>query len=197
MLTVIGESENQDLATLAAVKAALGIADISEDRTLPSLISQASAAISMFCNRIFIEETVEETFRLDGRTPSLVLSRYPVTEIVSITEAGIAVEASGYEVDMTAGVISRLWSDRTACWATGKTVVQYSAGFPIADVPRDLVQALVQMVAQYRSQAGRDPLVKSMSIPGIADREYFIPTADGMPGPVEVLISAHRKMAGA
>lgn len=196
MLTLT-TAANQDLATLATVKTALGITDNTEDATLPPLISSASAAIAGYCNRVFIEEDVEETLRLCGRQHELMLARYPVSDIGSVTEGDAAIDPSGYEVDLAIGVISRLFGGRSGCWSGGKIVVAYSAGYPIADVPADLVQAVIMLVAHYRSTAARDPLLRAEETTDVERLEYFIPSAAGLPAPVEALLSGHRKPGGA
>jgi hypothetical protein len=196
MLTVSFEA-NQDLATLESVKAALGIADSSEDLTLPPLITQASAGIAKHCNRTFIEEDVDETFRTDGRDCGLLLSRYPISEIAAATENGTALDPADFEADPSAGIINRLYSDRIGCWQRGKVVISYTAGYPIADVPGDIVRALVLLVQQFRSQGSRDPLLRAEETTDIERLEYFVPIDTGLPGSVQALLVDHRKPAGA
>lgn len=196
MLSVI-TAATQDLATLATVKAALGITDGTEDATLPPLISSASAAIAGYCNRVFIEEDVEETLRPCGRQHELMLARYPVSNVGSVTEDDDVVAPSGYEVDLAIGIISRLFGDRGGYWSGGKIVVAYKAGYPIAEVPAGLVQAVIMLVSHYRSTAARDPLLRAEETTDVERLEYFIPTTAGLPAPVEVLLSGHRKPGGA
>jgi hypothetical protein len=66
MLTVVDEASSYDLATLAVVKAALGLTGGEEDATLSALITRASAAIAKYCNRVFAQETIEESFRVNA-----------------------------------------------------------------------------------------------------------------------------------
>jgi uncharacterized phiE125 gp8 family phage protein len=195
MLTVITPTSNQDLATLATVKAALGIADSSEDTTLPPLITRASAAIAKHCNRVLLQETVEESLRDPGN--SIMLARYPVNSITTVTEDGTLLVAADYEADPASGVVERIRSDRVTCWARGSTVIRYQAGYPVTGMPPDIVQALVMLVAHYRAQAGRDPLLRAEETRDIERLEYFIPTQDGLSAPIEGLLTNHRKPAGA
>lgn len=195
MLTVT-EPANQDLVTLDAVKAALGITGTAEDTKLQALISQASAAIAQFCNRVFIEEDVEEAVRTERRDLIILLERYPVTEIISVTENGVALGPYDREIDQASGCLNRLSGDQIACFSQGRVVIAYTAGYTIDKVPPDLVQATVALVAHYRSTGARDPLLRAEETTDIERLEYFIPTTGGLPATVESLITPHRKPAG-
>lgn len=194
MLTVITPAATQDLATLAVVKAGLGITDSSEDATLPPLITRASAAIATATNRVLVQETVEQTFR-DAGAGSLILDRYPVTTITTITEGGTVLEAVDHEIDAASGIVGRLRSDRAAAWAAGRTVIRYRAGYTLEEMPPDIVQALVMTVAMYRSAAARDPLLRSESTSDVESLEWQV-TTDGLPSAVQALLQGHRRPAG-
>lgn len=196
MLTIVNAAASPDLASLAVVKAALGIAGTEEDLTLPPLITNASAAIAMACNRTLAAETVEQTFRSSGGRRGLMLARYPVASITSIMEGGLTLSADDYELDTDSGLVERVIGDRHACWSSGTIIVTYVAGYEIDEVPADFVQAVVTLVAQYRSQSGRDPLLRAIDVVDIERLEYFPTTAAGLPAPVLALIEPHRKPAG-
>jgi uncharacterized phiE125 gp8 family phage protein len=196
MLTVITAASSQDLATLAAVKAALGITGTTEDATLAPLITAASAAMAKACNRVLVEETVEESLRSHG-TASFTLERYPVTSITTITEDGTVLVDADYEADLAAGIVERLWSDRIGCWARGRTVIRYIGGYSLTTMPGDIVQALVATVASFRSQAARDPLLRAEETTDIERLEWQVGGADGLPASVVALLTDHRKPAGA
>lgn len=197
MLTVVTPAESQNLASLDAVKAALGITGTAEDASLPPLISAASAAISTYCNRVFIEETVTEAFRTNRRDLVFLLERYPVTEVASVLENGTAVLPDDRELDGPSGCMNRLNGNQIATWAQGTVLITYSAGYAREKVPPDLVQATIMMVAQLRSQAGRDPMLRAEETTDVDRLEYFPATAAGLPAPVLALIDPYRKMAGA
>lgn len=195
MLTIVNAAASPDLASLAVVKAALGITDSEENLTLPPLITNASAAIAMACNRTLVAETVEQTFRSSGGRRGLMLARYPVDSITSITEGGLVLREDDYELDIDSGLVERLIGDRHACWSSGVITVTYVAGYEVDEVP-DFVQAVVTLVSQYRSQASRDPLLRAIDVVDIERLEYFPTTAAGLPAPVLALIEPHRKPAG-
>ncbi|UZE46982.1 phage head-tail connector protein [Rhodopseudomonas sp. P2A-2r] len=195
MLTVITAAESYDIATLAAVKAALGITGTAEDLTLPPLISRASAAIATACNRVLVEETVEETVR-DARC-GIMLQRYPVTSVTTVTEDGTGLVPADYEADLGCGIIERLRSDSVGCWARGRTVIRYRAGYTLETMPPDIVQALVMVVAQFRSQAARDPLLRAEETTDVERLEWQVGIDDGIPASVRALLVDHRRPAGA
>lgn len=186
MLTVITPAESHDLATLAAVKSALGITGSAEDMTLAPLISRASAAISTYCNRVLIKETVREAFR---GSPMIMVSRYPAT-VTSITEDGTALNATLYEADSFTGIIDRL----SGRWGRS-VVVTYDSGYISDHLPGEIVQALILTVAHWRSQAGRDPLLRAEQTTDIERLEWQVGGAEGLPGSAQALLDPHRAPA--
>src|SRR5690348_14647284 len=99
MLTVIDPADTHRLITLAAIKRELNLTHWTDDVFLAALIDQASAAVRSWCRRTFAEETVSETFYLDRPASPIELTRYPVTEIASITVAGTVLDPAEYEVE--------------------------------------------------------------------------------------------------
>lgn len=198
MLTVITPAESHDLASLDAAKAALGITGSSEDATLPPLISAASAAITRECNRgSFISETVEESLFIRG-LDAVLLQRYPVSEVVSVTHCGTTLDPSEYEVDAISGMLIHLSNDgEVDSWTRGRLVVRYIAGYELAGVPADLVRAAIMLAQAYRAAGARDPLLRAEEVGGIERLEYTVQTSAALPGPVADLIGRHRKPAGA
>lgn len=197
MLTVVTPAESQNLASLAEVKAALGIAGAAEDTSLPALIARASAAIATYCNRVFIKEDVEETFRTHRRDLVLLTERFPVAEVASVIENGTAVAPADREFDTASGCFNRLNGNQIATWAQGTVLIAYTAGYAPDAVPPDLEQACIMLVQQYRSQGNRDPMLRAEETTDIERLEYFPATTAGLPAPVLALIEPHRKQAGA
>jgi hypothetical protein len=194
MLTVTDASKNYDLTRLATVKAEMGIIDRDHDEKLQTMITQASDIVASFCNRVFALETVVETFRVTSCTQRLILSRYPVTAIVSIVENGTALTADQYEIDLQAGIIERLASNCVTRWGSGKTIVTYSAGFHLPDdAPEGVERATILLVKQYAASGDRDPMIRSESIEGAGSTDYFSGANTGLPPEVEGLLTPHRK----
>ena len=87
MLTVIDPADTHRLVTLVAVRRELQVTDDIDDLFLTGLIDQASATARSWCRRTFAEETVRETIYLDRAASPIELTRYPVTDIASVTVA--------------------------------------------------------------------------------------------------------------
>jgi hypothetical protein len=198
MLTVTEANADRNLTRLDTVKTELGITDGASDEKIGALIDQASDVVAKYCNRVFVLETVAETFRVHRHgTQGLTLSRYPVTAIVSIVEGETTLTADQYEVDLEAGIIERLRSDCVVRWPAGKTVITYSAGFNLPDgLPEGIERATIELVKQYYASGDRDPLVRSEVVEGAGSTDYFSPSNTGFTSEVEGLLEPHRKPNG-
>lgn len=178
-------ANSQDLTVLATVKAECGITTTTEDANIETWIDQASSACSAYCNRVFGKETVTETFRnrfsyLDrnaNRADTILLSRNPVTVIVSVTQDNtVLTENVDFEVDYTEGIMYRLDSNQNSVqWSFSKLVVNYTAGWDLlGTLPDSIERACISHVKALRSSADRDPNVKQESIPGVLETSYWI-----------------------
>jgi uncharacterized phiE125 gp8 family phage protein len=198
MLTVTTPASSFDLTVLATVKDDLGITDRSEDDNLARWIKQASDAISKHCNRVFVQETVSETFWLKCRDDGLLLARYPVSSIASVVENDTTLDASDYEVAAESGVLKRLRNDREWCWPAGKIVVAYTAGYAlVTDLPDGIERAAIALVNQYRYSADRDPQLRSEQTEGAGSSSYFDGLeSSGLSPEILGLLSKHRKPSG-
>jgi hypothetical protein len=94
MLVVTDPAISHRLTTPEAVRMELSLRDWSDREQLEALIDQASAAVRTWCNRTFALEGVRETLRLPIRIWPLMLTRWPVVSIASITEDGTALGLS-------------------------------------------------------------------------------------------------------
>jgi len=179
MLTVTAvtaPASTYDLTLLATVKAELGITDRDEDENLARWIKQASEAIAKFCNRVFAQETLTDTFRfkLRDREEGLALSRFPVTDLASVVENDTTLDASDYELSPLGGVLIRLRNDHPWLWRYGKVVATYTAGYErVADLPFGIERAAIILVNQYRYAATRDPLLRSEQTQNIGSSSYY------------------------
>lgn len=196
MLQVTTPAESHDLTTLAAVKRELGIIDRSEDESLTAWIARASAAVAEHCNRVFLQESITETFRLSSRSETLLLSRFPVAAIESITETDAALESGLYELDAKCGLVRRLTAFGSATsWPATVIVVTYTAGYESIDaLPREVEGAAIALVRQYRFAAQRDPQLRSEDLDGVGSASYFDGLgASGLSPEIAGLLSKHVK----
>ena len=181
--TIAVPAETHDLTTLETVKAVLKISGTTDDDFLALLITQASAEIEAYCNRVFCKETLADSFRIEWQALS---PHHGYAEPEAIVEAGggVTLAAAQYEIDQAAGILLRLDDyDREGFWASpAKTVVTYSAGFVLPGndgrtLPDDIEAAAIEAVKFGWHARSRDPLVKSESTPGVYDVTYWIAAA--------------------
>jgi len=193
MFTVTTAATNTTLLTAAEARAAIG-GVTATDTQITDLIARVSATIVRACRvpasgatpPTLRLETITETFRLKSRQESLVLSRRPGVAVSSVVEDGVTLDADEYEIDAAAGILYRLSDDDRTCWPGCKIVVVYSAGWET--VPDDLKLAAVKLAGVLWSEGERvDPNLKSISIPGVVDREYWVAPSSDTLIPQEVL----------
>lgn len=196
MISVVEPAKKRDLTTLATVKDELGIGDRASDAQLRRQITQASDAIAKYCRRVFPIETVSEVFRI-GQTGTLMLSRYPVTEVVSVIVDGKPITEPSYWLDRDTGIMDRCdGQGRSVHWC-GNVVVTYRAGYALpAGLPEGIERACIILVKSYSLGAERDPLIRSDAIEGAGSTEYFSGGGTGLPPEVQGLLDPHIKPNG-
>ncbi len=179
---VVTPAESLALVTLDDAKAALGIdpADTSQDAALTRMVDSISMAINNWCDRIFAVQTYRDQIR-NGRGAwgePLVTRQYPIllddsgVPIVEVAENGAVIDAALLEVYPETGSIYRLDSGSTApsAWAAALITVDYTAGFD--PIPADVQAASLEwLTARYHS-AGRDPALRSETIPDLITQVY-------------------------
>lgn len=199
--TVITAASSYDLTKLDVVKDELAITDNQSDTTLKRYLAWASVALAKECDRVFPVETVEQKVwpaqalsPLSSGFQVMQLSRWPVVEVVSLTDDGTAlVENADFVVDAESGQVMRLSGGRVICWGSAPKVVQYQAGYE--EIPGDLQDAVTRMVRNRFRAKGRDSYLMSESIPGVRDSRWWIATgndAGNIPPDIADLISSYR-----
>ena len=183
--TVSSAAASHDLTTLAIVKAELNLTttDAARDTVLSRYITEASAAIENFCNRIFVIETIKDRFypsreaglqTVTGGVDPILLSRWPVTALVSIKEDGaLLVEEDDFLLDDAKGHLIRLDANAYPTrWGAASIVADYSAGY--APIPGDVSDAAIRTVAGRYYARGRDPLLRAEKVPDVWEAQYWI-----------------------
>jgi hypothetical protein len=203
-LEVITPSACMDLTILETVKDELGIpqSDVSQDDRLAILIKQASGVVAEYCNRIFGAEEVTETFWSDWPSEtsrSFMLSREPVSEIVSVEIDGVVQDPSSYRL-ANDGHLHRVGLTGLTFWClTSTAIIQYIAGYILLDdLPYGIERAALSLIKGYYTGTGRDPMVRSESIPGLRDVSYQVGSLGDkstLPPEVIALLSPHRRLA--
>lgn len=209
VVEIVTPAESELLTTLERVKAELQITTDANDKILEAKIAETSSDIQAVGKRL-PQEDVKETFWHDDdrhlqrvahfgnpAQTTLFLNRTPVSAIAGVTVDDIVLDPSGYRLDPDAGLLDRLSTDGIPCaWCFRKSViVAYTGGFiPPGQDGRNLAHAIegavVALVSDYWAGRGRDPTLRSESIPGVIDRQFWV-GAVGDPGllPPRVLAS--------
>ncbi len=196
MLTVITPTAKRDLTTLDAVKLELGITDGAADTYLAGLIGQASRAIESWCGRIFAREDVREAVHLTEPAAVLLLSRFPLAAITSVTTEAGSLAPALYEADAETGMLYRLTaSGARSVWSPGRIVVDYAAGFLLPGeegrtLPADIERAAILAVRNAWHTRGRDQTVRSEDVDGVGSFSYGLPSS--LPADVTDLLAPHR-----
>jgi hypothetical protein len=181
MLEVLTPAGRYELVTVSEAKVYLGVAGTADDANIALQISAASEAISTFCGRTFQVETVRETFWGARGAEQLSLSRWPVSQIVSVREDGTLLVAADYQNDSRKGLLRRLSGDGAIAWGN-KVVVEYSAGF--VNIPAGLREACFLAVQAMRESLNREVGTKSERVEGFSQITYFGIQAEGLPAEV-------------
>lgn len=172
-----------DLTLLSAeelrVAAGLSRDDASQDETLAEYEAEVAAEIMSDCGiasdgvnpPTLKSEVCVDSFRLKSDADALYLSRRHVSDIDSIEVDGEALAVTDWVLDAEKGRLVRLDDDAESCWSASPIEVTYTAGF--STVPNELKAEAKQRIKLKLSEAGRDPLARSIrtEIPDIESRE--------------------------
>lgn len=198
MLTVTTPATSERLANPVRIVSALGQAGVTVSSDAAGVLADdASAVIARWCRRAFGSATYSEVFRRGhcDYPERLVLARWPVSAIASVTVDGVALSASDYELDSS--MLYRLSSDLRVRWSGEKVTVAYVAGYALPDsAPADLERACIAMaVALYHGQ-GRDTAKRSEMVDGIGSISWRDADKGGaaIPADVEQLIGPYREV---
>ncbi len=188
MITQTHEAGESKLISRAELKAVLSsLSDEVADR----LIDEASAMIAQNAGRVLHAQEVTEVLRCVC-TDRLVLARWPVTAITSVTEGATLVDPADYETDGT--LVFRLSNDVRVAWRIAKLTVRYTGGYET--VPADLKRACLDLCVNLNAMQGRDSTVRSQSVPDVESVSYRDLANGGglMPEHVMKLIDPYRSI---
>ncbi len=178
LLTVLTPASSRALTTLATVKDELGITDDESDARLHRWIDEASGRIEAYLDRILASETVQETFRLSGAPACLRLARRPVTAIASAEVDGATLAADQYEIDAPAGLLYPISGQQRIRWFGRTVIVTYTGGYTsVETLPRPIEAACLGLLRHRWAARDRDPLLRSLAIPGVATEQYWVGAA--------------------
>jgi hypothetical protein len=181
MLSVLSPAASTRLTTIAAVRENIQVGSEVDDITLGEWIDQASASIVSHCRRQFARETVMETFRRPANGP-LLLERAPLVAAPTVSADGVDLLDDDLDCDLSAGLLYRLHGDCRGGWYSRLLTVTYTAGWllpaqPGRDLPADVEQACLILLAARNAGQGRDPMLRSENVEGVGSSSW-IATAD-------------------
>jgi hypothetical protein len=132
-----------------ALKVLLGIADDddSKDDALASTMATTIALIEAYLGRgiAYDPAAVHRFESLDARQQKLLLYRFPVESVTSVTIEGAAV--TGWRLFKTLGILQWRdfpWFGAIECGHDAVIEVTYAGGYPDDAWPADLLSAIVQ-----------------------------------------------------
>jgi len=186
---VVTPAESMALVSVDDAKVALGIeaGDTSQDDALAVQINAVSMAINNYCDRIFAVQTYRDQLRdaCGSYGEPLVTRQYPivVADEVSllVSEGGSPLDPALIEVFAETGQIFRL--DATAlpiAWGAALVAVDYTAGF--VTIPADVQAACLEWLTLRWHAVGRDPALRSETIPDLITQVYAGETGAGSSG---------------
>lgn len=163
------------LTTLTVVKAELNITDGTSDAALERLIARASGVISTYCGRDFGVRETTDAFGAAVRDVAepLILSRYPVVSVESVSASGSDLAPDTFICEEEAGLLHRLATSGAQCsWRRDIPVtVTYRAGYET--IPSDLEAVALTLITAAWSLGGRSFGVRSEATEGVGRTEYF------------------------
>lgn len=160
---VVTEAKEIGLITLHDAKIGLNMIIAgtgASDDQVELMIKWASSEIAKLCNRVFAQETVIETIlALEG--PRIYLSHYPVKQITEVSENGVILATTDYNLDAKTGKLTRLGG---VIW-TMPTVIKYTGGYDLPQkAPPELSAAALLVTREAINAAKRgDSTIRSIS----------------------------------
>ena len=186
----VDTGSSYDLTTAAIVSAALGI---TNDAALQTRVTAYSKMIADLCDRPFVQQNVTESFRIsttEEPRSELKLDRWPVQQIISITENDSVTDPAEYEFNKENGL---LWKTSLGWWGfcSGLTVVEYISGYDLPDeAPPSLALAVTELIRGATLMAsGQVGVIRSISH-GDRNVTYAVNGSSGSGGIVSPAVSS-------
>jgi len=186
------------MPTLDDLKEMLGIppGDTSQDEEIQDAFETQIARVENFLGRgVVLADEVQPFEPVDTRNPRLMLYRFPVSEVRSVTVDGAAI--TGWRVFHSSGILEwRNGYGPRGCYGAEPVVsVDYTGGYPDDDWPADLMDAILQAffvrwhatgdTGNTAEISGQGP-IRSVSLDGSAVTwaDHFATGAETGAGPI-------------
>lgn len=180
-----------ELANVEQVKNYLGITNVTDDALLTRLTKAASGFIQTWLNRDLGQQTYTEKRNGTGGD-TMLFANYPVTDVASVTINGQAIPQSPSELQRGYVNDDNALYLRNATFERGRLNVTlvYTAGYPEDEVPAELTQACVELVAHRYREKDRIGLVSK----GLSGETIAFSQKD-MPSDVRTVLGNYKKVA--
>jgi uncharacterized phiE125 gp8 family phage protein len=156
------------LAPLADVKAFLGVSGVDQDARLNALIATAGATLERYCGALLSQRTVTEVLVADDAHGTLVLGRFPVISLTSVSFDGVAQTLGDFRLAKRAGTLRRVDG---AAFPLGTITLVYEAGWTAATAPA-VAEACTRLVASLHQSKGQRLGVAAEAVPDVASVTY-------------------------
>lgn len=199
--TVVTPAASKYMTSVANFKTYVGITSSADDALIDVLIKEASSGIVDYVGRELASEGLTSTFRVASIDviDALVLPRFPVTAITTVTEDGTVLDTDEYEFVSANGFVYRLDdADQRIAWAGPKVTIAYTAGYVmLTAIPPALERACKEYVKMLYQARTRDAALSEVSIPGVISKGYQAPGVEGVRLPLIITnaLDAYRNTA--
>lgn len=163
MLATVG------LQAAAALAGACGIAKAGYAASLAPL--RGEAPLTLKAERLI--QTVR--VRTTDQVQKLLLARWPVLSIISVTEDTTGLVVDDWELDIPEASLTRVSGNSTLNWPYGRVIVEYEAGYD-DPIPTDLKGYAARLVSLYDQTTGADLSERRVEIPGVITLERWVDT---------------------
>lgn len=174
------------LVTLDEAYDAINDPSGADDSELSALIDAVTGVVEAIVGPVTSREVTDV---LDGGGDTVVLRKYPVISVDSVTEYtpsaqtlaaepyGSTYTGYGYRVNLNTGVLTRTSSGTPRSFAsgTGNVVVNYTAGR--SEIPANVKQAALELIRLHwqPQQSGNLPGISSDEYVDSGDVPFFVP----------------------
>jgi hypothetical protein len=180
------------------------VSESSDDAQLSQMITEYSAAVSRYCRRVFLKESVTQEYWPDGYQPcltkpdqALILPRRPIDVIESLTIDGQPIDlVTSVRMSIRNGLVYKRNGDDACAWYVCRhAIVKYSGGFDFDELPPDLQRATMAWVKEGYINRAENTRLKSEQNYNVGTWQYFDRSASfmGMPEETIGLLNTYRE----
>jgi uncharacterized phiE125 gp8 family phage protein len=139
--------------------------DAAHDTVLEALANAVTEQIERETGRIYLTRTITSETQSGDGTPLLLLRRYPVTSITTLTENGEAVASTAYWLESNAGILTKYDGLTWSTEDVGNIVCTYVAGYARASIPASVLSLGIDLLrARYLTWSSNTDVYQSIQL---------------------------------